>query len=63
MGIVRSEEDPYYNQELEENLAEGKSHLLDHIEPVFSNNLHDQLKTGLISHVLCIAFLQTSWSS
>ena len=46
-GSVRSEEDPDYNQDLEENLREGKSCLLNHIEPMFSTNLHDQLKLDL----------------
>jgi hypothetical protein len=56
-GSIRSEEDPDYNQDFEENSGEGKSYFLDHIEPMFSNNIHDQLKSDLLSHVLYIAFL------
>ena len=55
-GSIRSEEDPDYNQDFEENSEEGKSYFLDHIEPMFSNNIHDQLKPNLLSHVLYIAF-------
>jgi hypothetical protein len=31
---------------------------LDHIEPMFSDNLHAQLKLGILLHVLCITLLQ-----
>ena len=57
-GRVRNEEDPDYNQDFKENSGEGKSYLLDHIEPMFSNNIHGQLKPNLLSHVLCITLLR-----
>jgi hypothetical protein len=55
-GSVKSEGDPDFNQDFEENSEEGKSYFLDHIEPMFSNNIYDQLKSDLLSHVLYIAF-------